>query len=406
MVCLKIGSRNIIKNIRRFLIAMFAIVIGMTSSLLVHAFFNWNMIALRESTIRNGLGHYQLSRAGFSGAGDDLSYRYLIEDAEPILGELRQIPEVELATARMGFSGLLAAGRRSTVVFGEAGDPDREMRLRSYAGLISGKPLRSDRADGIIIGDGVAKKLSARVGDTLTLVGYMSGGGINAVDLELAGITHSGVAELDLTRAAAPLEVVQSLLSIGDSVQKIVVLLKRTADTPKVLPSIEAIAKRYGLEYKHWEDLAEFYRSVKRMYEVVFTVIILIVMLIVMFTISNTINMSLMERFREIGTIRALGTDCNQVAAIFIVESLLMGIAGGGFGLAASAAIAGLTELAGGIPVAIGGAEPGHVHIFFRLDPGVAFLCLLLFSLVAMASSVVPSRRAARISITEALRWV
>jgi putative ABC transport system permease protein len=405
MFYLRLGFKNIIKNFRRSLITMISIIIGMTSCLLTYGFFNWNINELKESMIHSGIGHYQLYSKGFSKFGSDDPYKYLIKDVDPILKELRSIPGIELVTTRMAFSGILSSGDKSTVTIGEAGNPDNETKLNAYSGLQSGTNLSSGKPNGLIMGDGVARKLSAKMGDTLTLMGNMKDGGINAVDLELVGITHSGYSDLDNMSVSTSLGVIQNLLNIDHSVQKIVVLLKNTKDTKKTLSKIIQICKKYQLEYKDWETLAEFYRSVKLMYDVVFYIIILIVLAIVTFTISNTVNMNLNDRFREIGTIRALGTKRIQVALIFIVESLLLGVIGGFIGLVISFIFIGFTELIGGIPVMIKGtAQP--MHIFFHPDVAAIVICMTLFSLVAMLASIIPSQRASKISISEALRWI
>lgn len=405
MFYFKIGFRNIVKNYRRSLITMVSIIIGMIACLLTQGFFNWNLSQMRESMIHSGIGHYQLYAAGFSKFSNDNPYQYLIEDAAPILAELRNIPGVELVTTRMAFNGILSSGDKSAVIVGEAGNPENERKLNSNSGLTVGAGLSSNKPYGIMIGDGVARKLSAQLGDTLTLIGNMKDGGINAVDLELAGITNSGYPELDNVSASAALGATQNLLNIDNNVQKIVVLLKNTGDMKQILPRIKEISKKYQLEYRSWETLAEFYQSLKLMYNVVFYIIILIILVIVTFTISNTINMNINDRVREIGTIRALGTGRTQVALIFIVESGLIGIIGGLIGLVISYLFIGFTELIGGLPVIISGAkEP--LRVFFHPDQRTIVICMALFSMVAMVAAIVPSRKASKISITEALRWI
>jgi putative ABC transport system permease protein len=407
MFYLIVGFRNIMKNFRRSLITMISIVIGMIACLLIHGFFNWNINELKESIIRNGAGHYQLYAAGFSKFGSDDPYNYLIQDPAPILKELRRIPEIELVTTRMPFSGIIASGDKSAVISGEAGYPENERKLNSYSGLIRGRGLSSKRPNCVIIGDGVARKISAKIGTTITLVGNMKDGGINAVDLELAGITHQGNTDLDNISIAAPLGVIQNLLNINDGVQKILVILKNTKDAFKVLPRIKEISQKYRLEYKGWEELAEFYQQMKLMYDVVFNIIMIIVLAISAFTISNTVNMNLNDRFREIGTIRALGTKRVQVALIFIIESFLTGFIGGLIGIFLSYLFIGLVELIGGFPVIIESAGQARlIRIFFRPEPTALVVCIGLFSLVAMLASLVPSRRASKISISHALRWI
>jgi putative ABC transport system permease protein len=402
-----VGFRNIIKNFRRSLITMTSIIIGMVACLLTCGFFNWNINVLKESMIHSGIGHYQLYPAGFSKFGDDEPYQYLIPDAAPIIKDLQRITQVQLVTTRMAFSGILSSGDKSTVVVGEAGYPDNERKFKFDSQLIQGTYLSSDKSNGCILGDGAVKKLSVKIGDTLTLMGNMKDGGINAVDLKLIGITQSGYSNLDNISVTTSLSVIQNLLNIDHNVQKIVVLLKNTEDTPKILPQIRKICQRYNLEYKDWESLAEFYHSLKLMYDVVFYIIIFIVLAIVTFTISNTVNMNLNDRFQEIGTIRALGTKRTQVALIFIVESLLLGLIGGLIGLIISYLFIGLTELIGGLPVVIhAGQQHVWMHIFFHPSVTAIIICIVLFSLVAIIASLIPSQRASKISIIEALRWI
>jgi putative ABC transport system permease protein len=404
MFYLLIGYRNLIKNVRRSVITMIPIVIAMIACLLTQGFFRWNMDELKEALIHKGIGHYQLFAAGFLKYGNDDPYRYLIADATPILKELRRIPEVKLATPRLAFNGILSSGVKSAVVSGEAGIPENEALFNSDGCLKTGAKLNSKTPTGILVGDGVARKLAAKIGDTLTLMGNMKDGGINAVDLQLTGIAQSGSADIDKLTATAPLPVIQNLSNVDQRVQKIVILLRKTRNTGKVLPQIKTIARRYHLEYQTWETLAEFYRSVKLMYDVVFEIMILIVLVIVTFAISNTVNMNLNDRIREIGTIRALGTRRIQVAWIFMVESLLIGLLGGLFGLIGSYLFIGVIELTGGLPVTVHGAAGATVmHIFFRPELTAVVICMALFTLVAVLAAVIPAHRAARIVITDAL---
>jgi ABC-type lipoprotein release transport system permease subunit len=90
---------------------------------------------------------------------------------------------------------------------------------------------------------------------------------------------------------------------------------------------------------------------------------------------------------------------------IFIAESLLLGVIGSFIGLLISYIFIGFTELIGGLPVMINGAKQ-PMYVFFHPDLRAIVICIALFSIVAMLASIIPSRRAAKISITEALRWI
>ncbi len=407
MFYIKIGIKNIIKNFRRSFITMISIIIGIMASLLTEGFFRWNGDSLREYTIRSGTGHFQLYKKGYLKHGSETPYSYLIENPSEIEKEIKSIGNIKLVTSRIQFSGIISSGKKSTVVSGEAGISENEQKLNTYSGVVEGKPLSSDKPDGIIIGCGVAKKISSRLSNTLTLMCNMKDGGINALDFTVVGISKTGFNEVDNIFATAHLEYIQSLLNVEKGVQKIIVILEKTSDAKTLVSKIEELCKKYGLEYKTWEKLADFYNSVKIIYDAIFVIIILIVLFIVTFTISNTVNMNVYDRIREIGTIRALGTKKTQVAGIFIAESGLIGIIGSIFGLVLTYSFILFTELIKGLPVFIkSGGKYEITRVFFRPDLITIISCFVLFTLVTIVASLIPSYKASKISITEALRWV
>ncbi|MEJ5285270.1 MAG: FtsX-like permease family protein [Brevinematales bacterium] len=403
MFYIKLGLRNIIKNFRRSLITMFSIIIGITACLLTQGFFRWNGDSLREYVIRSGIGHYQLYKKGFFAYGNEEPFKFLIENPDEVEKEINKISGVEFSTTRIQFGGILSSGKKSTIVSGEAGIPENELKLNTFSGLIEGKALDSKLPDGIIIGSGVAKKLSAKIGDTLTLMCNMKGGGINAGDFVVTGISRTGYNEVDNIIVNVNLKYIQNILNTGKSVQKIIVILKNTSDTKNITYDIENICAKYNLEYRSWEELADFYKSVKMIYDALFIIIILIVLFLVTFTISNTVNMNIYDRIREIGTIRAVGTTKIQVAIIFIVESGLIGVLGSLLGLGITYSFIFLTELIGGLPVVVRGEI---TRVFFKPDLISVFICVVLFTLIAVIASISPSYKASKMSITEALRWV
>ncbi len=407
MFTLKLALRNVLKTFRRTVLTVISIQIGITACVMTHGFFNWNVGFLRENMIRYGIGHFQLAAKGFEKSGGEEPFKYLIGNPAPAIRDLKKIPGVELATARFAFNGILSSGEKSTVIAGQAGQPENENRLNAYAALTQGTGLRAEKPDGLIIGDGAARKLAAKIGDTLTLMANAQGGGVNAVDLELVGISRLGVLDADNVSASASLERIRRLYAVGNAAQKIVVLLSNTQALETVRPAVAAVAEKYGLEFRTWDELAEFYQGIKLMYDIVFSIIILIVLAVVTFTVSNTVNMKLYDRIREIGTMRSLGTSNLRVAGILMTESALIGAIGGLAGIAGSYLTIALTELAGGIAVTI--REEGVLitdRIHFHPDPLAVALFWALFVAVSVIATVTPSLRVSRMSVSDALRWI
>ncbi len=116
----------------------------------------------------------------------------------------------------------------------------------------------------------------------------------------------------------------------------------------------------------------------------------------------NTLTISLIEKTREIGIMKSLGTTKKDVRRIFISEALLIGMVGGITGLIASyllgealnASVYALAKSSGNNPVQI-----------FVFPPMLIIVALLLSILISFLTGAYPSRRASRISALNALRY-
>ena len=76
---------------------------------------------------------------------------------------------------------------------------------------------------------------------------------------------------------------------------------------------------------KTWLDQATFYRSVKALYNRIFGALGLVIGVIVVFVVTNAMAMAIIERTREIGTLRAMGTLPRQLIASFALEGMVLG---------------------------------------------------------------------------------
>lgn len=132
-------------------------------------------------------------------------------------------------------------------------------------------------------------------------------------------------------------------------------------------------------------------------------VIFIILLLVTMVGITNTFRMVLIERTREIGTMRAFGMHRKQVQRIFLWEAVLLGLVGCAAGLA----------LAGLLILVIGNwrlnVDPAlqfflrNGRITFKLSLGDIFLNLFLVVLTSLLAAYWPARAAAKLSPLKAL---
>jgi putative ABC transport system permease protein len=403
----KIGLRNLLKNYQRTARTILVIVIGLGSCLLAQGFMSHTLWGLREALISGGLGHIQIYRKGFLKHSNEEPYRYLMTDSKAVFGKLQSVPGIKLCAPQLPFQGIVSYGEKSTIFMGTAGLPRAERVLNDLVALKEGSFLKAEKPFGVMIGSGVARKLKAGVGDTVTLMSTLKDGGVNALDVEIVGIIEAQIKAYNDVALLASLPTIQRFINLPNTIDRIVLLLNKTENLEKSKPRLRKICDQMGLEYCDWRQLAgKQYTQPKLFYDLVYILFMSIIVMVVIFAIINTLNLTMQERVREIGTIRSLGTTRLQVAKIFIAESFLIGLMGGFLGVIVGYGLAALFNGMGGIPIP---PPPGHVRgyiAFFKPDLLQAFRLWMLFLLTATLAGFYPAFRAARLRIVDALRWI
>ncbi len=112
--------------------------------------------------------------------------------------------------------------------------------------------------------------------------------------------------------------------------------------------------------------------------------------------IANTMFMSVLERTREIGILKAVGADESVIRQIFVIESGLLGAVGGMLGVITSTILAKLLELV---------ASLFDVPLPLNITPDLVVFAVLISFLVGMVAGYIPARRAAQLGTVEALRY-
>jgi putative ABC transport system permease protein len=136
-----------------------------------------------------------------------------------------------------------------------------------------------------------------------------------------------------------------------------------------------------------------------------FWILKLVIVIVAVLSIFNTMNMAVIERTTEIGTIMALGTKPRGVLWLFLCEGLALGAIGGLIGLVAGTAIV-LAVRHVGIPMP---APPGATMSWVSEPMWVASAVLSAFLLAVVTagiSSLYPAYKASRMEIADALRRV
>lgn len=399
---LKIAIRNLRRNTKRSLVATLTVAGGVVAFLLAGGFIAWIFQDMREATIHSQLGHIQFVKPGYFDQGLADPYAYLLPGSSEQQKYIEANDAVLSLTPRLAFGGLLSLGEATVPFMAEGIDPTGERPISSRITISSGRDLTHAKEKAVVLGEGLAKNLGAKPGDTVVILATASNGSPNAIELEVAGTFATISKEFDDNALRMPIEVARKLMRVNGSTSW-VALLHRTEATADVVKVLRFNLSEKDFQVVAWTELADFYNKTVVLFSKQVAVVKFIIGLIIILTISNTQTMSVLERTTEIGTSLAIGVRRSEILRLFLLEGVIIGIVGGTIGIA-SGYIFGALISAIGIPMP---PPPGMVRGFtgqILINHGLMSDALILAIVTTLLASVMPAWRASRMNIVDALR--
>jgi putative ABC transport system permease protein len=412
---IKIAFRNLCKNRRRSLFTICAIGLGFAAVNIFGGFTAYVSTSLRDGYIyAQASGHLTLFKKGFLTHGKLDPGRYLLspDEVQTVQEIVRGFAEVVLVTPQLCISGLLSNGEVSTIFIAMGHVPTDIHAIKSRAqgmlgrlNLFTGKPLEDNTTYGVGLSTGLAALLRLDIGANAIAMAPTLDGQINALDVQVFQLFEFLVDAFNDKVMLVPLTFAQALYDTS-AVDRLTILLRDTQSTiPMQTSLMQAFAQRgLEVEVKTWEELSVFYARVKDMFNVIFVFLAVIVLVIAVMIIVNTVGMAVMERIREIGTLRALGVKRHGIVRLFAIESTMLGLLGSLFGLGVTLLSWLLVHILAPtwIPPVIGQRVPLEVHLI----PIYMVMSLFCFVILSVYAAILPARRAAYQGIVEALGHV
>lgn len=397
-----LSFRNLLRNRIRTTITLAAIVFGVSGLVVSGGFVRDIFIQLGEALIHSQSGHAQIGQAAIFTHGSRSPERHLLEDHEALRAELLATSGVRDAMARIAFSGLLNNGRTDYAILAEGIEPERELRLGTHLRMKAGRALQPDDTFGAMIGEGVAHALQLAPGDKATLLVSTIDGAMNTLDIEIVGVFQTFSKDFDARAVRIALADAQILLDTS-GVSKLVVSLDDTALTDAFVGAARARLSTQDLSVLDWRELNDFYEKTVDLYAQQFGFLKAMVLLMVCLSVINAVNMSLMERTWEFGTMRALGNKNTTVVSLIVYESTLIGLFGATFGVVAGISIA-LFISGIGIPMPPPPNSEMGYDAYIRLAPDIIVEGWFVGIIACVLAAILPAWRATRMSIIDALR--
>jgi putative ABC transport system permease protein len=404
MLAFKLALRNVSRHRVRTAAALAAIVFGVVAQILAGGFVHDIFTQLGEAVIHSRSGHLQVAKAGFQSEGTRKPEQYLMQYADTLKARIASISGVKDTMARVSFGGLLNNGRSDIAIIGEGIEPDKEARLGTYLKISAGRALTDRDHNGIMLGEGVAKVLRLQPGDAVTLVTATPEGAMNTFDAEVTGVFQSFSKDYDAHAVRVALASAQEALGTHGA-NTIVVSLAETRQTSEKASLLRTMFSPEGLEVSTWQELNDFYAKTVNLYETQFGALQVIILLMVFIGVANTVNMNVLERVSEFGTMRALGNRAPRVFLLVVIEASVLGLAGSCIGVVLGFALSEVIS-AIGIPM----PPPPNADLGYtariEFDPIVSLGAFCVGALAAVIAGFVAALRVVRVPLADALRRV
>jgi ABC-type lipoprotein release transport system permease subunit len=275
------------------------------------------------------LGHAQVNHPDWPG-------RQQMYDTVPgsLVEAIQSLPETTGASGRMFAFGLAASETKAGGARYVGIDPQDDLAITDLAqNLVQGVFLADEPAGQVVIGEAMARDLDIELGEELVFLGQAADGSMANELLTVVGTYSTGIDQMDKSGAYLHLADLQRILALEDQVHQILVVGEDMNHSAEISAAVAAIANGDGIEVRAWEDADPAMAQMMGMRDASLFIMLFIIFSVAGLAVLNTNLMSVFERTKEFGVLRAIGMTRSRMMALVIIESVLLTAVATVFGL-------------------------------------------------------------------------
>jgi ABC-type lipoprotein release transport system permease subunit len=409
----ELAWRNLRRHRRRTIITAGAVAVGLMMYIAVDSL----LVGVEEESNRNLIwfetGAAQVMHEDYLSERDDRPLKYPVQDAREVENALEAAGLH--ATSRIVFSGELIVYRDpfpedgSVMITAYGIDPETDDDVYRLPQTLSHGSFLNSGENKALMGAWLAEDIGAEVGYPITIVTRTRHGYYQTIDLEIAGIVNTPNPMINRTAIFLPEDVAGEYLQMEGSATEIAIAGTLDQSLPELTDQIrQQIAGAPNLVVADWRTIAADVVALAEAKEMGTSIILFLVFVIAAVGVSNTILMSVLERTQELGMMRAIGMRDREVFVTLILEAAGIGLIGGVIGMVLGAGV--VTYLVeAGIDY---GSIMRDTDVGYRVTQVIygawnlpTFGQALLVGIgIAVATAVIPVRRALKMSVIDSIR--
>lgn len=404
-----LAFRNIFRNLRRSSLSAIAIAVSAMAIMALLA-----LLECMEADMQTNLTSYYTGEVRIRHESFEKYERYnplhLSLEVDAVLPLAASVEGVEAATSRINFPANLYLNGKNNGALGVGVDFATEVAFIDFPSLLTEGRIPQEGKNELLIGAILAHELRLNINDKVTVLTSTALRGSNAMTFEIVGIASFPVGGLSSKTLYIPLDRAQYLLRMPGQTQEILLQVAEGFKEQEIAQEVKSLlTTSLGLETetKTWKDLNMMY-SLLSIAKLIYYVMAGVFFILGSTVIINTTMMVIYERMREIGTLGALGMQGKELTRLFLLEGSFISMAGSTVGtLIGLIIIAVLGKVGLNFTEAMSGVDMEISSILYpQVNWWIALFVWFYAILIATLSTLIPSRRASKIQIVEALRYV
>jgi ABC-type lipoprotein release transport system permease subunit len=398
---MRLAFRNIFRQKRRSFFTMLSIMGSFVLCSMAIGLVYGTYGKVIDTFTRGHSGHIEIHAPGFL---ERPSLFKNIRDYENLIPLIEKNKEILSLSPRVVGAALISQGEKTTGAKMFGIDPEKEEKTTTIKNKISeGAFLSGNINNDIVLGNALAKILAVKIGDPIVLMTQAADGSMSNDTFTVIGILSEASDAMEARNAYLHIKTAQEFLVLGNRIHELVIRLTDFNQARDVASKLKLDIK--NLEVSPWQEIeAEFYKAMTADQTGIW-IDLGIMLFIVSIGVLNTVLMTILERTREFGILKAIGTRPQEIFMMVVLETSILTSVSVFIGMFIALFInyqLSLTGIPYPMPIEIGGMALHYLYSqvsWFNL-----WVPALVVSMSSIGVSVIPALRAAQIVPVKAIR--